>query len=118
MIDQTIFRAYDIRGIYEEQITTETAYILGKSFGSYVKLRGKKEVLVGYDNRISSPVLADNLIKGLLESGVDVTSLGLVTIPIFYFARQHLNKWSAIFIIAFYIFSNYIRTIIIKINFI
>ena len=52
MINQTIFRAYDIRGIYNEQITDETAYILGKSFGSYVQLRGKKEVLVGYDNRL------------------------------------------------------------------
>ena len=100
MINQTIFRAYDIRGIYEEQITNETAYILGKSFGSYVKLRGKTEVLVGYDNRLSSPVLADNLIKGLLESGVDVTSLGLVTTSMYYFARQHLNKWAAIMITA------------------
>ncbi len=100
MINQTIFRAYDIRGIYEEQIPNETAYILGKSFGSYVKLRGKTEVLVGYDNRLSSPVLADNLIKGLLESGVDVTSLGLVTTPMYYFARQHLNKWAAVMITA------------------
>ena len=100
MINQTIFRAYDIRGIYEEQITNETAYILGKSFGSYVKLRGKTEVLVGYDNRLSSPVLADNLIKGLLESGVDVISLGLVTTPMYYFARQHLNKWAAVMITA------------------
>ena len=100
MINQTIFRAYDIRGIYEEQITDETAYILGKSFGSYVKLRGKTEVLVGYDNRLSSPALAENLIKGLLESGVDVTSLGLVTTPMYYFARQHLNKWAAVMITA------------------
>ena len=100
MINQTIFRAYDIRGIYEEQITNETAYILGKSFGSYVKLRGKIEVLVGYDNRLSSPILADNLIKGLLESGVNVISLGLVTTPMYYFARQHLNKWAAIMITA------------------
>ena len=78
MINQTIFRAYDIRGIYNEQITDETAYILGKSFGSYIQLRGKKEVLVGYDNRLSSPNLAGNLIKGLLETGVNVTNLGLV----------------------------------------
>ena len=60
MINQTIFRAYDIRGIYNEQITDETAYILGKSFGSYVQSRGKKEVLVGYDNRLSSPNLASS----------------------------------------------------------
>ena len=100
MINQTIFRAYDIRGIYGEQITDETAYILGKSFGSYVKLRGKREVLVGYDNRLSSPILADNLIKGILESGVNVTNLGLVTTPMYYFARQHLNKWAAVMITA------------------
>lgn len=100
MINQTIFRAYDIRGIYNEQITNETAYILGKSFGSYVKMRGKSEVLVGYDNRLSSPILAENLIKGLLESGVDVTNLGLVTTPMYYFARQQLNKWAAIMITA------------------
>ena len=100
MINQTIFRAYDIRGIYNEQITDETAYILGKSFGSYVQLRGKKEVLVGYDNRLSSPNLASNLIKGLLETGVNVINLGLVTTPMYYYARQHLNKWAAIMITA------------------
>ena len=100
MINQTIFRAYDIRGIYNEQITDETAYILGKSFGSYVQLKGKKEVLVGYDNRLSSPNLANNLIKGLLETGVNVTNLGLVTTPMLYYARQHLNKWAAIMITA------------------
>jgi len=99
-IDQTIFRAYDIRGIYEEQITDETAYILGKSFGSYVSLKGKKEVLVGYDNRFSSPSLANNLIKGLLETGVDVINLGLVTTPMSYFARTYLNKWASIMITA------------------
>lgn len=99
-INQTIFRAYDLRGIYEEQITDETAYILGKSFGSYVTLRGEKEVLVGYDNRLSSPILAENLIKGLLETGVNVTNLGLVTTPMYYYARNKLNKWAAIMLTA------------------
>lgn len=99
-INQTIFRAYDLRGIYEEQITDETAYILGKSFGSYVTLRGEKEVLVGYDNRLSSPILAKNLIKGLLETGVNVTNLGLVTTPMYYYARNKLNKWAAIMLTA------------------
>ena len=107
MIDQTIFRAYDIRGIYNEQITDETAYILGKSFGSYVRLKGKMEVLVGYDNRLSSPILSENLIKGLLESGVDVINLGLVTTPMYYFAREKLNKWAAIMITASHNPSNY-----------
>ena len=107
MINQTIFRAYDIRGIYEEQITDETAYILGKSFGSYVSLKGEKEVLVGYDNRFSSPSLAKNLIKGLLETGVDVINLGLVTTPMYYYARVKLDKWGAIMITASHNPSNY-----------
>lgn len=102
-----IFRAYDIRGIYNEDITDETAYILGKSFGSYVSLMGKKEVLVGYDNRLSSPNLQKNLIKGLLETGIDVISLGMVTTPMYYFARERLNKWSAIMITASHNPSNY-----------
>ena len=99
-INQTIFREYDLRGIYEEQITDETAYILGKSFGSYVLLKGQKDVLVGYDNRLSSPVLANNLIKGLLETGVNVINLGLVTTPMYYYARIKLNKWAAIMLTA------------------
>jgi phosphomannomutase/phosphoglucomutase len=99
-ISDTIFRAYDIRGIYNDDITDETAYTLGKSFGTYVLERGATEVLVGHDNRLSSPVLSENLIKGLLETGVNVTDLGLVTTPMYYYARSFLNKWSAVMITA------------------
>lgn len=99
-ISDTIFRAYDIRGIYNDDITDETAYTLGKSFGTYVLSNGATEVLVGHDNRLSSPVLSDNLIKGLLETGVNVTDLGLVTTPMYYYARSFLNKWAAVMITA------------------
>ena len=102
-----IFRAYDIRGIYNEDINDETAYILGKSFGTYVALKGKTEVMVGYDNRLSSPALKENLINGLLDSGINVVNLGLVTTPMYYFARERLNKWSAIMITASHNPSNY-----------
>ena len=99
-ISDTIFRAYDIRGIYNNDITDETAYTLGKSFGTYVLGSGTTEVLVGHDNRLSSPALSDNLIKGLLETGVNVTDLGLVTTPMYYYARSFLNKWAAVMITA------------------
>jgi phosphomannomutase/phosphoglucomutase len=99
-ISDTIFRAYDIRGIYNDDITDETAYTLGKSFGTYVLESGATEVLVGHDNRLSSPVLSENLIKGLLETGVNVTDLGLVTTPMYYYARSFLNKWAAVMITA------------------
>ena len=49
-IIDTIFRAYDIRGIYDEEITKETAFTIGKSFGSFIQKTGKKDVLVGHDN--------------------------------------------------------------------
>ncbi len=106
-MNDEIFRAYDIRGIYNEDLTDETAYIIGKSFGTYVSLNGKTEVMVGYDNRLSSPALKENLIKGLLETGVDVINLGLVTTPMYYFAREKLNKWAAIMITASHNPSNY-----------
>lgn len=99
-ISNEVFRAYDIRGEYGVNITEEFAYNLGKAFGSYVERFGSNEVMVGHDNRLSSPSLSENLIKGLLDSGVDVIDLGLVTTPMYYYARYKLNKWSAIMITA------------------
>ncbi|HHU54804.1 MAG TPA: phosphomannomutase, partial [Mollicutes bacterium] len=57
-LNPLMFRAYDIRGIYPEDINEENAFIIGKSFGTYVSKLGKKEALVGYDNRMSSPLLS------------------------------------------------------------
>lgn len=100
MINPVIFRAYDIRGIYPEQINDETAYMLGKSFGSYVQKMSIKDVLVAYDNRLSSPVLEERLVSGLLSSGVNVIKLGLITTPMYYYSRVFLNKWAGIMITA------------------
>ena len=99
-VSNEIFRAYDIRGEYGNNITEEFAYILGKAFGSYIEKFNSNEVLVGHDNRLSSPSLSENLIKGLLDSGANVIDLGLVTTPMYYYARYKLNKWSAIMITA------------------
>ncbi len=95
-----MFRAYDIRGIYPKDINEENTYLLGRSFGTYINKLGKKEALIGYDNRLSSPTLSEALIKGIISTGVDVVNLGLVTTPMFYYARYHLNIWSGIMITA------------------
>lgn len=87
-MNEKIFREYDIRGIYGEDITEETAYLIGKAFGSYIQEENHFKVIVGYDNRISSPALFESLKKGLLETGVDVTGLGLVTTPMYYYAKK------------------------------
>lgn len=84
-INEKIFREYDIRGIYNEDLTDELAYIIGRSFGSYIDTN---EVIVGYDNRVSSIALHENLTRGLIESGINVTSIGLVTTPMYYSAKK------------------------------
>ncbi len=83
----SIYRAYDIRGIYGKEITEETAENIGKAYGSTVS--GK--VAVGSDVRESSPQLSKALIKGIQSTGVDVVDVGVVPTPLLYFSIVHLN---------------------------
>lgn len=99
-INKHIFRAYDIRGIYETDIDVNVAYTLGKSLGSYIQNLGKKKIIVGHDNRESSPELSVALIEGLKSTGVLVVNIGLVTTPMYYFAWLKLNIFSGAMITA------------------
>ena len=85
-INKYIFRGYDIRGVYPKDLNADVAYIIGQSFGTYVKQMGKVECIVGRDNRYSSLELETALIKGILSTGIDVIDLGLVTTPMYYYA--------------------------------
>lgn len=92
--DLAIFKAYDIRGIYPSQLNEETAYAFGRAYATYIKNKiqpkdGNEKstcIAVGHDMRLSSAVLKERLIAGLIESGLNVDELGLVTTPTFYFA--------------------------------
>lgn len=87
-IDPTIFKSYDIRGIYPEQLNEETAYALGRAYATFMKRETGQErlkVAVGRDMRLSSDSLKKNLVQGLLDSGIDVEDIGLVSSPTFYF---------------------------------
>lgn len=99
-INDEIFREYDIRGIYGTDLNIDVAYTLGKSFGSYIQKDGNKEVIVGNDNRESGNILSEGLITGLLESGVNVINLGLVTTPMYYYAKKKNNIEAGIMITA------------------
>ncbi len=99
-IKKEIFRGYDIRGIYGEDLTEDTAYTIGKAFGSYIQDLGKTKAIVGMDNRASSDVLKETLIEGLIETGVDVIDIGLVTTPMYYFSWEYLNVCSGLMITA------------------
>lgn len=99
-INKNIFRGYDIRGIYPTEIDEDTAYTIGLGFGSYIHDLGKTTCIVGHDNRLSSPVLYDALIKGILSTGIDIISLGLCTTPMYYYACIKLKTYSGVMVTA------------------
>ncbi|MDI6600152.1 MAG: phosphomannomutase/phosphoglucomutase [Thermoanaerobacteraceae bacterium] len=90
-INPTIFRQYDIRGTVSEELNKDTAYLIGKAFGTYLKRNDENMCLVGHDNRASSLDLMDAAIEGLLSTGADVLIIGLATTPMFYYSRILYN---------------------------
>src|SRR5437763_7136408 len=82
-IDPAIFKAYDVRGIYGQDLTDEIAYRIGRAAAQYLDVR---EIAVGRDMRLSSPQLAAALIEGIIDQGVNAVDLGLTTTDGLYFA--------------------------------
>ncbi|HID19594.1 MAG TPA: phosphomannomutase/phosphoglucomutase [Methanophagales archaeon] len=87
-----IFRAYDIRGIYGDDLYPETMLRIGLGLGTYAKGRGETSVVVGNDIRTTSPLLANALISGLLSSGIDVSNAGTTTFGVCAFSGWLLKK--------------------------
>lgn len=88
---KTIFREYDIRGVYPEQLNEEVSYLIGRAFATKLISLNKNKMIVGYDNRLSSASLEKNLVRGLNDGGVSVVRLGLVTTPMYYYAWDRLD---------------------------
>jgi phosphomannomutase len=86
----SIFKAYDIRGIVPSTLNEAVAQALGRAFGQAACQAGETCVAVGRDGRLSGPTLCQALIRGLLDSGVDVIDVGMVTTPMLYFASNTL----------------------------
>lgn len=99
-INTNIFRGYDIRGIYPEELDIDTAYTIGLGFGTYIKNLGKTICVIGYDNRLSSPKLSSALMTGIKQTGIDIISLGLCTTPMYYYACMKLNIYSGVMVTA------------------
>ncbi len=97
-IPQSIFRAYDIRGIMDETLDTDIAFRIGQAVGTEAKLKGDDTVVVGADGRLSSPELGAALIQGLRESGCDVVNIGMVPTPLVYYATCVLSTKSGVMI--------------------
>ncbi len=84
----SILREYDIRGIIGETLSSDDALHLGKAFGTNVRRNGGSVVAVGRDGRMSSPVLAQALIEGLVSTGCTVRDIGMGPTPMLYYAAK------------------------------
>ena len=94
--DPTSLREYDIRGIVGKTLGPADAYAIGRGFATHVRRAGGTRVAVGWDGRVSSEELRDELVRGLTGSGVDVVRTGLGPTPMLYFAEAILEVDGAI----------------------
>lgn len=95
-IDKTIFRAYDIRGVVDENLTEKSVYAIGRALGSLVLRQGEKSMALGRDGRLSGPSLSVALAKGILSSGCDVIDCGMLPTPLLYYATHVMNTRSGV----------------------
>jgi phosphomannomutase len=89
-----IFKAYDIRGVYGEDLNEDTAFKIGQAFAVFLKNKFKKEdlnIVLGKDNRLSSNSLFSFLKRGIMSQGANVIDVSLSTTPLFYFSTAHFN---------------------------
>ena len=83
----SVLREYDIRGIIGETLGPDDARAIGRAFASLLRDEGGRKVAVGYDGRVSSPMLEDALVEGLTASGCDVVRVGMGPTPMLYYAQ-------------------------------
>ncbi len=89
-VDPGIFKAYDIRGLYPEQISPAVAYFIGRAFVKFLNKKSPR-IAVGRDNRLSSDILFKALSQGLRDEGGQAVNIGLSPTPLLYFSAAHFN---------------------------
>jgi len=97
-IESSIFREYDIRGTYPEQINESSIKSIAFAIAKKCKKDNISTLVVGRDGRISGPALLEAFCEGLIESGINVDNIGLVTSPLLYFAAKKSKSKSGIMI--------------------
>lgn len=93
-----IFKAYDIRGIVDDTLTLNSAYLIGRAIGATAIEKGVSDIAVGRDGRLSGPSLLAELARGLQESGLNVLNIGMVATPMLYFAAHTLTQASGVMV--------------------
>lgn len=99
-INPLIFRGYDLRGVVDVDLNPEIVLHLGKAYGTFIKRRGIKEAVVGYDCRKTSPEYAEKLIDGMSWAGIDVINIGMNLVGTFYWSQYYLNRKGGVFVTA------------------
>jgi len=99
-VTSTIYRAYDIRGIVDQTLTTDIVFNIGQAVASEAKENNIKTIVIGRDGRLSSPAFSESLTKGIISTGVNVLDIGLVPSPLVYFVAQHTEGKSAVVVTA------------------
>ena len=97
-ITSSIFKAYDIRGIVEKELTPEVVKLIGMAVGSESIAQGERGIVVGRDGRLTGPMLSESLISGLIESGCHVVDIGMVPTPLVYFATYTKGASSGVMV--------------------
>src|SRR6185436_2160298 len=97
-LSQSIFKAYDIRGVVGKTLDAAIAMQIGQAFGTAMRTKGEQAVVIGRDGRLSGPELTSALSAGLQAAGVDVIDLGVVATPMVYFATHVLETQSGIMV--------------------
>ena len=97
MLDPKVFKAYDVRGIYRDELDEEGARAIGRA---YVEQFEPRQIAVGRDMRVSSPSMAEAAIDGAASAGADVLDLGLVGTEMVYFAVGELGLDGGIMVTA------------------
>lgn len=100
MIDCSVLRENDIRGVYEKNITLELSLLVGKAFGTYLVHNEKNTCIVGYDNRIGGDKLVEKLMEGLRSTGVNIVFVGMVTTPLLNYSTIFLKNEAGIIVTA------------------
>jgi phosphomannomutase/phosphoglucomutase len=98
MLKPTIFREYDIRGVADTELESSAVSDLGRGLGTLLQRRSGRSITLGRDCRLSSPRLRDALLEGLVDSGCEVTDIGVVPTPVLYFSAVHLETDGAVMI--------------------
>ena len=87
-VNPGIFKAYDIRGIYPDDLNEPVGYAIGRAFAALLKV---EKVVVGRDMRLSSPQMFEAVANGLLDQGADVLNIGMVSTDQYYYACATLD---------------------------